>query len=738
MEFKLLKMRKVIFYSIFGIISSFSWGQNLHPKKFPVIANHSIVRPSTDPNYIQPVWFQPAETPGLVGKYEKAEFGFKLSDGLKGEIQNFLINKDTAGINPFDPDHINFEAVFISPSGVQTKRYGFYYQPFLENHSLDQWESDSTSFPWRVRFAPDEIGDWKVAIQVLTKKATVPIKMDLTFSTVSSKHKGVLKTSNTGTEGDRFLSYSETGETFVAQGNNISSGGFFTYKPSQNTHHLEGVRQLIDAGGNFTRLDMQPQAALPDWPIYNNYNGKLDEMYAFDKMVELCEKNGIYFIVFRHHVELMESWSNPGGPDWSGVSWFENPYRIGLTLSRKKEYLTDKEAIEWQLKSLRYVFSRWGYSPSFSFYGYSEVNYWVQDMVKEESKIDPNYNEQKGILQLKDWYINQKKYILKDLNSKMLFSNSYATTPNYENDPLFDGFMKNSDVVSVHLYESLKNINYDYRALVADNEWKAFHKPIIFEEMGIADDKLTIYCCTSIEYHNSIWATSFMGGFGTGLDWWWDRGVHDFGYQKQLKHINTFFKGEDLKKMNYKPQRWSDSETSNARKIENYCLTSENQERVLGWVHNATFYWRNLYNEYPCIKELLDKNNLEHPCFVGGGYDLNAPKGGDFHASKYEDDYTSKGGAVPIGIEGGNIEKNPTFKITGLIYNFGFKKNYYKIEFYRTTGKDLVLDSSFTQILTTSMSSSIFPKVPNLDKVNPDYAYKVTYLGRLKRNAIKQ
>ena len=731
-------MKRGVFYCILALIPFLGWAQNSHPKKLPVLANHSVIRTASDQQFIEPVWYQPAATPGIVVKYDKTEFGFKLSENIQKNIDDFLTMHDTAGINPFDPDQINFEAVFISPTGIRTKRYGFYYQPFLENHSVDQWEKDTTSFPWRVRFAPDEIGEWQVLVQVFTKNKNTPIETVLRFETLPSKYKGVLKTSNTGAEGDRYLSYSETGETFIAQGNNISSGGFFSYKPSQNTHHLEGLQQLINAGGNFTRFDMQPQAALPDWPIYNNYNGKLDEMYGFDKMVELCEKNGVYFIVFRHHVELMDSHYNPGGPDWSGVSWFENPYRIGLALSRKEEYLTNEEAIEWQLKSLRYVFSRWGYSTSFSFYGYSEVNYWVQGVVAEESKQNPKYTEQVGISVLKNWFIHQKKYILKELNSKILFSNSYATLPTYENDPLFDGFMKNSDVVSVHLYESLKNINYDFRAFVADKEWKIFHKPIIFEEIGIADDKLTTYCCTDIEYHNALWATSLMGAFGTGLDWWWDRGVHDFGYQKQLRHINTFFKGEDLKKMNYKPHRWSDSETSTARKIENYYLTSENEERILGWVHNSTFYWRNLYNEHPCIKELVDKNNLDHPCFVGGGYDLNSPKGGDFHASAYEDDYTLKGGAVPIGMDGAGIEKNPTFQISGLIHNFGFKKNYYKIQFYKTTGQDLALDPSFTQILTTNLSSSIYPHVPNLDKINPDYAYKVKYLGRLKRKTLKQ
>ena len=115
--------------------------------------------------------------------------------------------------------------------------------------------------------------------------------------------------------------------------------------------------------------------------MIDNYSSKLDEMYAFDKIVELCENNNVYFIVFRHHVELMNSRTNPGGSDWSGVSWFDNPYRKALDLQFKKDYFTDSVAKVWQKNSLRYVFSRWGYSPNFTFYGYSEVDNWYKDLL---------------------------------------------------------------------------------------------------------------------------------------------------------------------------------------------------------------------------------------------------------------------------------------------------------------------------------------------------------------------
>lgn len=720
-----------LFFIIFVAFPFLSvWSQNTKAQKFPDVENNSGKRSSVDPYFIESVWFLPSASPGKVGKFNKAEFGFKLSDGIQKKINAFILKGDTTGINPFDPDLLNFEATFYSPSGVETKRYGFYYQPYLENNSFDRWDSDTTSYPWRVRFAPDEIGKWKVKVMVQSRNNKSPIKLDLTFQCIPSDHKGILKKSATGTDVDRYLYYSETNEPFFAISNNVSSGGFLTYKPSQNNRQMKGVQQLIDVGGNFTRFDMQPQAALPDWPVYNNYNSKLDEMYAFDRMVELCEKNGIYFIIFRHHVELMDSYYNPSGSDWSGVSWFDNPYRIGLTLSKKKEYLTNEEAIEWQKKSLRYVFSRWGYSPNFSFYGYSEINNWYSGILMDEQKIDPKFQEVNAIELFNNWFVDQKKYIQSDLSKNVLFSNSYATIPKEEKSTKFEGLLRNSDVVSIHDYETVKDVNYRIRFDKVNDYWELYKKPIIIEEMGISDNKLRIYCCTGIEYHNSIWATAMMGCFGAGMDWWWDRGVHDFNYHLQLRQVQTFFKGEELSKLNFTPQKWSDSQSSSKRKIENIYLLSENQEHVLGWVHNATFYWRNLEKEHPCIKELIDKSKLTYPCIVGDGYDINNEGAGDYAGARFHDNYTEKGGALEISST--NMEDNPTFKISGLKSSKGREKNWYKIEFYSTNGTTLKLEESATQVLSSSWSSTITPNVPNLDKVNPDYAYKVIYLGKSK------
>ena len=32
------------------------------------------------------------------------------------------------------------------------------------------WKSDTTSYPWRVRFAPDEVGEWEVTLGLVIFK----------------------------------------------------------------------------------------------------------------------------------------------------------------------------------------------------------------------------------------------------------------------------------------------------------------------------------------------------------------------------------------------------------------------------------------------------------------------------------------------------------------------------------------------------------------------------------------
>ena len=664
-------------------------------------------------------------------KHQKYEVGFRLDARTQQSVSNFVFQIDHHKVNPFDPKQISLEAVFTSPTGKKVKRLGFYYQPFKADRNFDKWKTVTTTFPWRIRFAPDEIGEWKCEAYYLLNATEKSVPITFSFDCTPSSNKGYLVLNSTDDKStDRYLSYSETKEPFFSISNNISSGGFLSYKPSQNSRHLQGVENLIEAGGNFTRFDMQPQAALPDWQVIDNYASKLDEMFAFDKVVELCENNNVYFIVFRHHVELMNSLTNPGGSDWSGVSWYDNPYRKKLNLESKKDYFSDSIALEWQKNSLRYVFSRWGYSPNFSFYGYSEVDNWYKDVLIEEQKLDSKFSEKSALSLFTKWFESQKEYIIDSLNHNMLFSNSYSVVPKLEKKKQFNGMFANSDIVSLHDYETIKDVNYKNRYNALTKNSKLFQKPVLLEEMGISDNKLKIYCCTGIEYHNSIWSTAMMGGIGTGMDWWWDRGVQDFGYHFDLKPLSEFFKEVPLNKLALTPQKWSDAKTDK-RTIESYALVSKNKDTILGWVHNATYYWRNLVDEMPCLQDLLAKGKLTSKCIVGEGHDLNEEGLGDYNLPRFEDDFTFSGGVQPIISD--RIVDNQTFKVKHLKKSFGFSKNWYEVTFYEVNAKKLVEAKQFTQTVSSNFNGSIKIHVPNLNQVNPDYGYKVRWIGKREK-----
>lgn len=708
-------------------------------------------------------WFFPSSGPGSIAKYSKMEIGFKLPGNVTGQINKF-IQKGTEGINPFDPEKIDFRVKLTDPYGKIITRCAFYYQPYIEDLEQDAFIPDTTSFPWRFRFAPDKSGKWSMEISVNIGGTNILTHESISFECINSDHPGVLQVTDTKTEGDRWLKYSESGKPFFAITNNISSGGFCAYLPTQNHRQMDAVKELVDAGGNFTRFELGGQAALPDWPVYNDYKGKFDEMYGFDRLVELCENNNVYFTVFRHHVEVMDG-SNPDQPSWDGMGWFDNPYRKAFNLHAYDEYFTNAEILKWQNNALRYIFSRWGYSPNFTFYSYSEVDRWFSKLFEDEEqrkvtgrneiKDGGKLTEKESIEMLGKWVENQQNYIKENFNDKMMFCHSYAVVSKKEKNTNFKGFFNLSDVVGVHNYGEIKNINYKKRYDQLEQYWLLYKKPVIMEEMGI--NKIPIHCCTGIDYHNSIWSTAMMGDFGTGMDWWWDRGIHDFNYQKDLKVIQLFFEKEDLKTGNFTPQKWEDvasiemgNYAVNNRTIENYALKSADNERVLGWVHNATYYWRNLAVDLPCLQELIDSNKLSTPCYVAKNHHFNPANAGkiricvyaeqhnvsteihtEYSHKRYEDRYTRKGGAIEIG-DSCNISENPIFTINDLKPSVGLRKNWYRIEFYYTEGSVLKVNQSASQIIHTNSEGELKPHVPDLNKLNPDYAYKIVFIGRSK------
>jgi len=710
-----------IFISIFHFVNA----QNIVPVPMENSSNE-------EDNQIQRIWYSPNKTVGEVGKYHKLEIGFRLDKELEREVENFITKRDK-GVNPFDPEQINVSIKLTAPDGKVVNTNGFYYLPYFKDMFNDGWKPDTTSFKFRLRFAPDQVGKWEGVVEVF-KAGIRTAKSSFSFSCVESGHKGVLKTSKTGTLADRYMYESETGNTFIPIGHNISTRGY-DVKLYRNNLHKKWINELSDNGGNFFRMELPPGGALPDWPTWpydstsykscKDYSGKLDKMYGFDEVFELAELKEMYFIMMRHHVEAGQ------GESWD--SWSSNPYKSAFNLNSSEAYFSDPEIMKLQKNTLQYIMARWGYSPSFAFYSYQEIDIWTSQIgLKESESFDL----------IADWLVDMKDYARGNLH---FLSDMYVFpfTSGYPVSKLSKGSSSNayrmieeSDIIALHAYHNEKNQNYQTRFNYVQRmlkKWKG-EKPVLIEESGLQMPE--IYCCTGVDFHNSIWSSTLMGSMGTGLNWNWDRGIHANGYFISYNHVNAFLENENLREGNYTQQKWKNDNSSSMKKatIENFALKASDKTKVLGWVHNATFYWRNMFEISPCLGELVDSGKISNPCKME---DKSPDLGGrvnsyyNYKNPNFVDAYTDNNAAH-------EVMDRPIFKIKGLkrnfnrLYNPWAKKHWYEISYYNTHGE---VDTTAVEvdIISTNLLGKLKPRVPELTNENPDYSYKIEYLGLKRR-----
>ena len=232
---------------------------------------------------------------------------------------------------------------------------------------------------------------------------------------------------------------------------------------SENELHKKWINELSDNGGNFFRMELPPGGALPDWPTWPydstsykscfDYSNKLDKMFGFDEIIDLAELKEMYFIMMRHHVEVgpNASWGAP----WD--SWTNNPYKKAFNLTTSEKYFTDDEVFKAQKNTLRYIFARWGYSPSFTFYSYQEMDIWTEEVGLEERE---------SLNIVADWISKTKKYIRDDLHflSDMFvfpFTSGYPVSKIKEKSSSpAKRMIEESDVICLHAYHNEKNQNY--------------------------------------------------------------------------------------------------------------------------------------------------------------------------------------------------------------------------------------------------------------------------------------
>ena len=649
----------------------------------------------------------------LVGQWQKLEIGIQLEKTIMEEIQLFLRNKNE-GLNPFAEEDIKIVSTFTSESGSTRKMEAFYYQEYRADYARNKWIRESATHPFRVRNAAYEKGTWKVKTVISIRGKQESELDEFTFNVVASESKGRLLLPEKNAPNPFILTTEADGKGFFAIGENITHSNYIDLDVISHERHKKWLRQLADQGANWVRLEYGAQNFLIDWMDINDYSSRLDRAWAMDELVELCMERNLYFILFNHHVEYDAPEVDPHWKD-RPTQWKNNSFCKQLNLKSVTETFSSEDAWKYFKRRFRYMFSRYGYAPQFAVWEFSELD---NIFGKDSEGKNVYFNNRSTRDTFRKFFIQLKSYIQNDLGfSDKHIAVSFANNPKTNNNN--DHIYSVCDLTFIHKYGERKDENFAMRSRLHEEIRQRFRKPCMMEEMGPRD--ANIYCCSKAQFHHDIWSNAFMGGFGTGMHWWWDRGIHDLSYYEDYRAMVIFFQEEDLAKKEMLPKKLSDKNGNSAsarskRKWECFYLRDKKGEDVLGWINNATSFWGNENTD--CMNELRSKKYLSNPCKMEDGAALACPPPCaayiDYGGKDFKDSYNEVIDLNDLILEIPDLSPGRFF---------GNKTNY-RVEWWSTDKKGGMLSAEVT---STNATGTLKIKVPAMSKTakHLDYAFKI-------------
>ncbi len=420
-------------------------------------------------------------------------------------------------VNPYDPKEIELKVRFSAPSGRKADVGAFWYQGYDPQTKQPEGEPG-----WKVRFTPDEPGEWRAVAYALTKGIhSVPIA----FKVIPSDRAGFIRTNP---DNRSYLAY-ENGDFFFPIGVNMAWWGSCCDPLQQYGKWLD---QFSANGGNTIRVWMAAWSFGIEWKDtgLGDYNNRQYEAWLLDQLFRIAEE---------HHVKVILVLMNHGPFSLSANSeWKDNPYnsQLGGPLTSPEQFTSDPAARSYYQQRLSYIINRWGYSPDLLAW-----EWW------NEVDLTP-ITEQALIPWLKEMtaYLRQR-----DVNHH-LTTNSFSV---HSGSPVWK--LPELDIIQVHEYsEQYTPGDRDPTGRVGQEllalKQKLPSKPILLGEFGYsARDYGEDIEKTGIQLHNGLWATTFSGYAGSGMYWWWDIYIAANNLWSQFNGLSEFINGVDLTQ--YKP-----------------------------------------------------------------------------------------------------------------------------------------------------------------------------------------
>ncbi|HEX2905480.1 MAG TPA: hypothetical protein VHO69_01365 [Phototrophicaceae bacterium] len=482
-----------------------------------------------------------------VGRYQKFEVTFQINRTYTPDSflpYYYYDPADTQGVNG-----ITIDGHFIAPSGRELIVPAFYYQDYTRVRQTNSSLLTTTNnFAWKLRFAPEELGNYTYYITVLNKSGSTryPASGTLQFQSVASNSKGFIRVSPRDT---RFMEFSN-GESFIPNaagrqwfGSTLRSYAYedtfdafgrnginFLRIWDQNDGYALTVEGRFDAYNypdDFTPTDRGVNISAIPKGTQMNQRGNYEE----DKIIEAAERNGVYIVLCAH-----------GDPYWIWDTSVTDKTASWLTAARVR-------AVQ---RNFRYRVARWGYSTSVAVWEHwNEIGH-----VLPQTDVYNFYQTFAQYQQQTDPY--------RHLRSTSQGSQTWS--PNFWSSPAFD-------VASYHDYMMISRypaeLNYDtahfvYRfaqclrlpstascnlGLGDGTQWQGGPKPIYWGELDTGGTTWNDsgFVSHSKSVHDMRWAGLFSPLGTSPIEWNFESQSAAFVETKfrEAKIASDFFRGLD-------------------------------------------------------------------------------------------------------------------------------------------------------------------------------------------------
>ena len=401
--------------------------------------------------------------------------------------------------NPYDYDQITVSATFTSPTGAVKTVDGFFMQDYLLNETTGNLTPTGPG-GFRVRFSPNEIGQWSFSVSVTDANGTSsPVTGNFTCTNASTPaNHGFIRTNQTN-----YLNFDDENQ-YIAIGENIAWQNGNAY-----LNYRDWLNKMIASGGNFFRLWHAHWGLGIEWETGNGYEGlrRYHQKNSFyqDWLYDFCAENGVYIMLALQHHGPVSTQVNP--------NWSDSPYNVanGGPCQNTLEFFTNQEARDHTRNRYHYIVARWGYSRAILCWEFFNEVQWTDGFQLQSTKD-----------KVAAWHYEMAAYLKSTDPNSHIVTTSYGddfTDPNVWSHPDFD-------LTQTHFYINTPNLE---RALANGNRafLNEFGKPTLNGEFGLGGSaSLANTDPDGIHIHNCLWGSLFSGGLGTAMTWWWDNYIH--------------------------------------------------------------------------------------------------------------------------------------------------------------------------------------------------------------------